>query len=79
MSAIKKCARSAVISALALLGSGCAQNMPTLIETAKLCEAWTVYKPRKGDLLSAKSAAQLLANNEARIVYGCKRLENEAA
>jgi hypothetical protein len=53
--------------------------MPTLIETAKLCEAWTVYKPRKGDLLSAKSAAQLLANNEARIVYGCKRLENEAA
>ena len=79
MSAIRRSAKFAAISALALLGSGCAQNMPTLIETAKLCEAWTVYKPRKGDLLSAKSAAQLLANNEARIVYGCKRLENEAA
>ena len=62
-----------------LLGSGCATNTPILIETARLCEAWTVYKPRKGDSLSPKSAAQMLANNEARIVYGCKKLAEEAA
>jgi len=50
-----------------------------MIETSALCQDWRVYKPRKGDRLSPQSAAELLASNESRVVYGCKKLANEAA
>lgn len=74
-----KFAKFAALSSLATLGSGCAGNIPTLIEKSSLCRHWTVQKVRKGDALSPKSAAEALARNESRVTYGCKKLENEAA
>lgn len=53
--------------------------MPALVNAQALCKDWRVYKPKPGDKLTAKSAAELLASNESRPVWGCKKLENEAA
>jgi hypothetical protein len=72
-------AKSVTALILLLLCSGCAQSIPTLIQTDALCRDWKVYKPAKSDKLSNKSARTLLLNNEARVVYGCKKLANEAA
>lgn len=64
---------------LLALGSGCAGTTPTLIQTSALCRDWQVYRPAKGDKLTPRSAAVLLGNNEARVVYGCAKKENQAA
>ena len=53
--------------------------MPQLVTAENLCQDWRVYKPRKGDKLTKQSAYELLGNNEARVLWGCKKLENEAA
>lgn len=50
-----------------------------MTEAQSLCRDWTVYRPAKGDKLTKESAKQLLGSNKARVIWGCKRLENEAA
>ena len=74
-----KFAKFVAVSSLIALCSGCSGNMPNLVNAEELCADWGVFKPRKGDRLTPESAAELLANNEARVVWGCKKLENEAA
>ena len=76
---MKRFVRYAALSLVMALGSGCAGNTVQLIETQSLCADWTVYRPAKGDKLTDKSAEQLLESNEARVVWGCDRLENVAA
>lgn len=54
--------------------------MQTIANASAYCKDWRVYKPVKGDKLTQKSAAELLASNEARHKsWGCKKLKNEAA
>ena len=53
--------------------------MPTIVEAGSLCKDWRAYRPAKGDQLTEKSATELLANNEARVVWGCHRTKSEAA
>ena len=53
--------------------------MPTVVEAGSLCKDWRAYRPVKGDQLTEKSAAALLANNEARQVWGCHKTKSEAA
>jgi len=53
--------------------------MPTIVEVNSLCKDWRAYRPEKGDVLTNKSAAELLANNEARQVWGCHKTKPEAA
>jgi hypothetical protein len=77
--AMKTFVKFAVLSLVLGLGTGCAKNTVQLIETQSLCQDWQVYRPRKGDKLTDKSAEQLLENNEARVVWGCERLDNTAA
>lgn len=70
----------AAISALALLCSGCAGNMPTVTDAASLCKDWRVIKYRSADkAMDARTAAEILANNESRQVWGCAKTKNEAA
>jgi len=77
--AMKTFVKFAALSLVMALGSGCAKNTVQLIETQSLCKDWTVYRPAKGDRLTDKSAEQLLESNEARVIWGCDRLENVAA
>ena len=60
--------------------SGC-NPLPVLLETSLLCKDWQVIRPSKADIakMSEELAIQLLANNESRVVYGCKRHSNEAS
>jgi hypothetical protein len=74
-----KLMKFALVSSLALLCSACAKNMPTVVEAGSLCRDWRPYRPAKGDQLTEKSAAELLANNESRVVWGCHKTKNEAA
>lgn len=71
--------RFGAISSLALLCSGCANNMQTVTDAGSLCKDWRVYRPAKADRLTDKSAAELLASNEARVIWGCHKKKNEAA
>lgn len=70
----------AIVSSLALLTSGCARSMPTVTDAASLCKDWRVVKYRPADkAMDARTAAEILANNEARQVWGCAKLKNEKA
>ena len=72
-------AKFASVLIATMLGTGCAGTTPRLIETSLLCQHWTVQQVRKGDKLSDESAEEALERNEARVIWGCKRLENEAS
>lgn len=53
-------------------------DIPLLLQTDKLCQDFKVVRPSKGDQLTPETAKTILGNNEARVVYGCKKLDNEA-
>jgi len=53
--------------------------MPTVVEAKSLCRDWRPYRPAKGDQLTEQSAAELLASNESRVVWGCHKTKPEAA
>ena len=80
MNARTKFAKSAIALSLATLLAGCSQSMdiPLLLQTDKLCEDFKVVRPTKADKISAETAKTILGNNEARVVYGCSKLSNEA-
>lgn len=67
----------------AMLQSGCGLSTSgaslTAAFTTSICESFRVYRPRKGDVLTPESAALLLGNNEARVAWGCAKLEDRAA
>ena len=64
-----------------MLASGCSQTMPALVDAQLLCKDWRVIRPSRADIdkMSEKLAAEILANNESRPVWGCAKLENKAA
>lgn len=72
------------LASLALL-TGCASNTADKVIvlspaiTGKLCQSIKVIRIGKGDRVSDDTAAVILGNNEARVAWGCKKLENEAA
>ena len=80
MNAPTKFAKSAAIFGLLTLLAGCSQSMdiPLLLQTDRLCQDFKVVRPVKGDKLTPETAKTILGNNEARVVYGCKKLDNEA-
>ena len=63
-----------------MLASACSPSLPAIIQTELLCKDWQVIRPSAADIkaMSEKTAVEILANNEARTIYGCARLENEA-
>jgi hypothetical protein len=70
---------AAPILSLVLLPGCASYTVPALIDTGALCKDWRVIKPSKTDILTDKTAKDILDSNEARHrVYGCSRLENEA-
>ena len=80
MNVRRKFAKSAIALSLAMLLSACSQSMdiPLLLQTDKICQDFKVIRPTKADKISAETAKTILGNNEARVVYGCKKLSNEA-
>ena len=71
---------AALTLSLALLPGCASYTVPALIDTGALCKDWRVIKPSKADSITNKTAKDILDSNEARHrVYGCSRLENEAA
>ena len=80
MNVRRKFAKSAIALSLMTLLSACSQSMdiPLLLQTDKLCQDFKVVRPVKGDKLTPETAKTILGNNEARVVYGCKKLDNEA-
>lgn len=65
---------------LAMLASGCSTT-PALINADALCKDWRVIQPSKKDIerMSDDTGKMILDNNEARVIWGCKKLRNEAA
>jgi hypothetical protein len=80
VNAHRRLGRSAIALSLAMLLSACSQSMDIqlLLQTDKICQDFKVIRPTKADKISAETAKTILGNNEARVVYGCKKLENEA-
>ena len=73
-----------MLAALVLL-TGCAKNTADKVValspaiTGKLCQSIKVIRPTKTDKIGDDTAAVILGNNEARVAWGCKPLENESA
>lgn len=78
--AMSNLGKFAILLLLVTLLSGCGTT-PGLINTGSLCKDWRIVRPTAKEIgkLSGTTNKMILDNNEARQVWGCKKLENEAA
>lgn len=66
-----KLARNVLLCLLALLASGCSQNLPAIVDTGAMCRDWRTIKPTSREIKSIgdETAKQILDNNLSRDVW----------